>query len=96
MLREDGTLCSAIDARNASNSGQQLNQLVGSGVIEITYDPLQLATGQYSVLVQITDLSDALIVASGQTARFDVYAEKSVSTPGVYMPCTRWIHHTDA
>jgi lipopolysaccharide transport system ATP-binding protein len=93
ILREDGMLCSAIDARNATNGGQRLNELAESGVIEVRYDPLQLATGQYSVLVQITDLSDAMVVASGQTSRFEVYAEKCVSPPGVYLPRTCWTHH---
>jgi ABC-type polysaccharide/polyol phosphate transport system ATPase subunit len=96
VLREDGTMCSAIDGRNARNHDQQLHELAESGVLEVTYDPLQLATGQYSVLVQITDLSDAMVIASGQSSRFDVYAEKSLSNPGVYIPCTHWVHHVDA
>jgi lipopolysaccharide transport system ATP-binding protein len=93
VLREDGTLCSAIDARNAINSGQPLSELAETGVIEITYEPLQLATGQYNVLVQITDLSDAMVIASGQSPRFEVYAPKSVAGPGIYMPHTQWLHH---
>ncbi len=92
VLREDGTMCSAIDGRNALNNDQQLQELAESGALEVTYDPLQLATGQYSVLVQITDLSDAMVIASGQSSRFDVYAEKSLNNPGVYMPHTRWLH----
>jgi hypothetical protein len=86
---------SAIDGRNALNNDQH-RKSHESGVLEITYDPLQLATGQYSVLVQITDLSDAMVIASGQSSRFDVYAEKSVNNPGVYMPRTRWAHHVNA
>ena len=96
MLREDGTTCSAIDGRNALNNDLQLHELAESGVIEVIYDPLQLATGQYSVLVQITDLSDAMVIASGQTPPFAVSAEKSLNNPGVYMPCTRWVHHFSA
>ena len=96
VLREDGTMCSAIDGRNALNADQPLQELGESGVLEVTYDPLQLATGQYSVLVQITDLSDAMVIASGQSSRFDVYAEKSLNDPGVYMPRTQWVHHVNA
>jgi lipopolysaccharide transport system ATP-binding protein len=95
VLREDGTMCSAIDGRNALNTDQQLHELAESGVLEVTYTPLQLATGQYSVLVQITDLSDAMIIASGQSSRFEVYAEKSINNPGVYMPRTLWVHHAN-
>jgi lipopolysaccharide transport system ATP-binding protein len=96
ILRDDGTTCSAIDGRNALNNDLQLHELSESGVIEVAYDPLQLATGQYSVLVQITDLSDAMVIASGQTPSFEVYAEKSLNNPGVYMPRTRWIHHASS
>jgi ABC-type polysaccharide/polyol phosphate transport system ATPase subunit len=92
MLRGDGTTCSAIDGRNAQNDGLQIHEIAESGTIEITYDPLQLTTGQYSVLVQITDLSDAMVIASGQTPFFEVYAEKSLDNSGVYMPRTYWRH----
>jgi ABC-type polysaccharide/polyol phosphate transport system ATPase subunit len=94
VLREDGTLCSAIDARNAINNGQRLDELAGSGLLEIRYDPLQLATGRYTAVVRITDLSDAMVLASGQTGRFEVYAETSVANPGVFVPRTYWTHHT--
>lgn len=94
MLRGDGTTCSAIDGRNALNGGLQLHEIGESGTIEVTYDPLQLATGQYSVLVQITDLSDAMVIASGQTPPFEVHAEKSPNAPGVYIPHTYWRHHS--
>ena len=93
MLRGDGTTCSAIDGRNAENDGLQIHEMAESGMIEVTYDPLQLTTGQYSVLVQITDLSDAMVIASGQTPSFEVYAEKSLNSPGIYMPRTHWRHH---
>ena len=93
MLRGDGTMCSAIDGRNAQNDGLQIREIAESGTIEVTYDPLQLTTGQYSVLVQITDLSDAMVIASGQTPSFEVYAEKSLNSPGIYMPRTYWQHH---
>jgi lipopolysaccharide transport system ATP-binding protein len=96
MLREDGTTCSAIDGRNAQESDPQIHELAESGTVEVTYEPLQLATGKYSVLVQITDLSDAMVIASGQTLPFEVYAEKSVNSPGVYMPRTTWRHHAAA
>jgi ABC-type polysaccharide/polyol phosphate transport system ATPase subunit len=92
MLRADGTTCSAIDGRNAQNDDLQIHELAESGTIEVTYDPLQLATGEYSVLVQITDLSDAMVIASAQTPSFEVYAEKSLSNSGVYMPRTYWRH----
>jgi hypothetical protein len=95
VLRDDGTLCSAIDARNAANVDQPLKELSGAGVIEVTYDPLQLATGQYTILVQITDLSDAMVIASGQTPPFEVYAERSMPNSGIYVPSTHWRHHAN-
>ena len=95
MMREDGTVCSAIDAHSVFGEHHDFCELTGSGVIEVVYDPLQLATGQYFVLVEITDPSDEMVIAFGQSPQFAVYAMNSVPNPGLFIPCTHWVHHID-
>lgn len=90
MIRDDSTLCSATDASHALNQFPKLDELSGEGIIEATYDPLQLTTGKYTCIVQITDPSDAMVIASGQSRAFDVYAELNLSNPGIFVPRVRW------
>lgn len=94
MIRNDSTLCSAIDASKSRNTEGRLDELSGAGVICITYDPLQLAAGHYTVIVRITDPTDSLVIASGQSQAFDVFEENVVPEPGIYVPCVSWSRHS--
>ncbi len=93
MIRDDSLLCSATDASQDLNRLQKIEALSGEGTIEVTYNPLQLTTGRYTCIVQITDPSDALVIASGQSRAFDVYAELNMSNPGIFVPQVRWALH---
>jgi lipopolysaccharide transport system ATP-binding protein len=94
VIRDDSTLCSASDSSRMTDASSELHRLSGSGVIEATYDPLQLATGRYFVIVRITDSSDSIVLASGQSQPFHVYAADSVPEPGVFIPRMSWAKHT--
>jgi ABC-type polysaccharide/polyol phosphate transport system ATPase subunit len=94
MIRDDSTLCSATDASQAMNHLPRIDALSGEGLIEVTYAPLQLTTGRYTCIVQITDPSDAMVIASGQSRAFEVHAEMNMSNPGIFVPQVRWALHT--
>lgn len=93
MVRDDGALCSAIDHCAAGDAGLELREISGNGVIEITYNPLQLTTGRYSIIVRITDPSDSLVIASGQSRPFQVYDTRTFRKPGIYVPVASWANH---
>jgi len=95
-FRSDGTLCSAIDSLGTDGHDRRFLDLSGSGAIEVCYDPLQLTVGRYHVLVQITDPSDSLVIASGQSPPFGVREAYTVPEPGLYMPRVAWSHHREA
>ena len=86
IVRQDGTLCSAID----STSESDLRSLRGQGVIGISYDPLQLSAGEYMAVVRITDPTDTTVIASGQSQPFRVFSKHIIPEPGVYVPQVRW------
>lgn len=88
ILRDDSTLCSHIDSVEGNHPS--LLELGGQGVIEITYDPLQLTSGNYYAIVRVTDLSDSIVIASAQSQPFGVYADSVKSPVGVYVPSVRW------
>ena len=88
MVRDDGILCSAIDPTVLGNT--ELRELSGNGVVEVTYEPLQLTTGKYVAIVRVTDPSDCVVMASGQSRPFHVHEKHSVPEPGVYMPLVHW------
>ena len=90
MMRDDGTLCSAIDSLGPTGQDRHLLEISGNGVIDVLYQPLQLTTGSYYVIVRITDPSDSLIMASAQSPPFHVYEAYSIPEPGLYIPRTNW------
>ena len=90
IIRKDGTVCSATDSVGGSSAGKQLRELSGKGVIQVTYEPLQLTTGTYTVLVQITDPGDGIVVAAGESRPFTVYEGYCLHEPGIYNPLVRW------
>jgi len=90
MVRHDSTLCNAIDSIGAAGVDLQLRKVSGYGVIEVTYEPLQLTAGKYVTVVRITDPSDCIVIASGQSRPFYVYEEYSVPEPGVFIPLVHW------
>jgi lipopolysaccharide transport system ATP-binding protein len=93
MMRDDGTLCSALDSLGPSGRDDRFREISGSGIIDVLYRPLQLTTGRYYVIVRITDQSDSLVIASGQSPVFQVYETYSVPEPGLYVPQVSWIEH---
>ncbi len=94
VIRDDGTLCSTIDSVGTADPSLHLHKLSGNGVIEVSYEPLQLTTGKYFVLVQITDPGDGIIIASGQSNPFYVYEDYMLPGPGIYIPLVRWSKRT--
>jgi len=96
MIRQnDRTLCSCGDSSRSADASVELREISGRGVIEVTYEPLQLTSGQYFVLVKITDPSDSQVIASVQSHPFYVYAEKEAGGPdrGIYVPRLSWKKH---
>ncbi len=86
MLRQDGTLCTAVDSTDVPS----LTTLSDQGTIEIAYDPLQLSVGEYIAVVRVTDPTDTIVIASGQSQPFEVLTKRFIPEPGVYIPCVRW------
>jgi lipopolysaccharide transport system ATP-binding protein len=90
LVRADGTICSSVHAGIEASAGSDLQRLVGDGVISILYRPLQLAGGVYSVTAEITDVTNCLVIASGQSAPFRVYGPDATVAEGVYVPSVQW------
>jgi len=93
MMRDDGMLCSAIDSLGPTGQDRRFLELSGSGVIDVLYQPLQLTTGSYYAIVRVTDPSDSLVMASGQSSPFQVYEAYSIPEPGLYTPRVTWNGH---
>jgi lipopolysaccharide transport system ATP-binding protein len=94
IIREDGTLCSAIDGPvHPDNADRSAHELGERGEILIDLQPVQLTTGRYCALVQITDVTDTAVIASGQSDYFAVYTRHTVPSPGIFVPCSRWEHN---
>lgn len=89
MLRQDGTLCTAVD----STDEPSLITLSDQGTIEIAYDPLQLSAGEYIAVVRVTDPTDTIVIASGQSQPFEVSTKRFIPEPGIYIPRVRWETH---
>jgi lipopolysaccharide transport system ATP-binding protein len=90
ILRDDGVLCCNIDSNRQASTRKMLAHLSGQGTVEIILDPLQLTSGTYFAEVRITDLSDNLVLASGQSQRFQVHSEGSTFQKGVFEPAVKW------
>ena len=90
IREEDGTLCNTADSSQAAADELGLCELCGKGIIAVRYQPLQLTSGVYRVIVRITDPSDSVVMASGQSAPFTVYAVGSGAARGIYVPLVEW------
>ncbi|MBN1875875.1 MAG: ATP-binding cassette domain-containing protein [Anaerolineae bacterium] len=88
ILRDDSILCCTADSSQSANGA--LVDLVGEGVVELVYSPLQLTSGTYTAVAQVTDVSDSVVIASVQSAPFNVYAEGAARDRGVYVPEVTW------
>jgi len=93
--QSDHTLCCVADSA-AAKPKFGLAELSDTGVIEVTYEPLHLALGQYYVIVRITDVSDAEVIASCQSPMFSVSAETLGDHSGVFVPNVSWEMHTQS
>jgi hypothetical protein len=51
---------------------------------------MQLTTGTYTAVVQITDVSDSVVIASAKTLPFYVHAQGASQDYGVYVPQVNW------
>jgi hypothetical protein len=56
----------------------------------LRYEPLQLTAGWYVAEVRITDISNNLVIASGQSPRFQVRSSRSSQDWGIFMPRITW------
>ena len=92
IIRSDSTLCATTDSSRAS-SATDLSKLSGQGIIEFTLEPLQLTSGQYHILVQVTDPSDGMVIASAQSSPFSVHAQAGGADRGIYAPRVSWAKH---
>jgi ABC-type polysaccharide/polyol phosphate transport system ATPase subunit len=92
IIRSDGTLCATVDSSQAPNAAE-LSELCGKGIIEFVVEPLQLTSGQYHITVQITDLSDGMVIASTQSSPFNVHSLAGGADRGIYAPRVRWVKH---
>jgi ABC-type polysaccharide/polyol phosphate transport system ATPase subunit len=90
ILRSDSTLCCTADSSRARQGSEDVATLNGSGVIEATYDSLQLTSGDYVAVVAITDVSDAGVIASNQSQPFHVLAKGGGGNRGVFIPRVTW------
>jgi hypothetical protein len=88
ILRDDSTLCCTADSSQMAR--ETLGDLVGEGSVELVYAPVQLTSGTYTAIVQITDVSDSDVLASAQSAPFNIYAEGAGPDRGVYVPQVAW------
>jgi lipopolysaccharide transport system ATP-binding protein len=90
IVRQDGTLCCTADSSLQARNPQAFRELSGSGTILLMFPALQLTTATYVAVVQITDASDAAVIASGESEPFPVYAEGSGPERGIYVPEVHW------
>jgi lipopolysaccharide transport system ATP-binding protein len=94
MMRADEseTLCSTADSSKFDGDQQGFHELSGSGVIEVTYNPLQLTSGRYYLQTAVTDASDNMALARVQSRAFYVHAPDEATGPdkGIYVPQLRW------
>ena len=94
IIREDGMLCSTIDGPADPNSTDpSLDELGEQGEIRIVLARVQLTTGRYFALVQVTDSTDEAVIASGQSEYFTVFTQHTVPNPGIFVPHSTWEHH---
>ncbi len=90
ITRSDGTTCCMI---RTYDYGHHLDDLIGSGVISVAIDPLQLASGAYAIEAKLMMTSiDGVPLALRHSPWFEVeglslgYEEAS----GVYVPHVSW------
>jgi hypothetical protein len=90
VTRADGTTCCMI---RTSDYGHELDDLNGKGVISVAVDPLQLASGAYTVEAKLMMKSvDGVPLALKHSTWFEVdgvslgYEEAS----GVFVPQVKW------
>jgi lipopolysaccharide transport system ATP-binding protein len=88
ILRDDGTLCCTADSSQTGNG--TIRKLEGEGAIELEYLQLQLTSGMYTAVIQVTDVSDTDVIASTQSSPFQVHAEGSGRDRGVFVPQVNW------
>lgn len=88
ILRDDSTLCCTADSSQSPDG--TLAELAGEGIVELVYAPAQLTSGSYTAVVQITDISDSVVIASVQSSPFNVYAKGAGRDRGIYVPQVTW------
>lgn len=94
LMRDDGTLCCTADSSMSSSVGQEVREFGGDGVIDVKYEPIQLASGTYTAEVRVTDSTDAIVIASGRSQSFRVLGGPSGPNRGVYVPQVSWARHS--
>jgi lipopolysaccharide transport system ATP-binding protein len=90
IVREDSILCCTLDSTLHANCADDFSSLNGYGTITISFPALQLTTGVYRALVQVTDAADARVIASAESGPFAVHARGSGPDRGVYVPVASW------
>ncbi|MDX1385236.1 MAG: hypothetical protein R3190_16400, partial [Thermoanaerobaculia bacterium] len=88
FLRDDGVTCSMI---RTADSGRELGDLAGTGEVVLVVEPLQLATGSYSVEARLIASVDGVAVARSHSPWFRVRGPSPGHEPesGVFVPRLR-------
>ncbi len=90
LIREDGTVCCAAGSTHWPGAEREFAEFSGEGVISITCDPLQLTAGTYHAEVTVTEVSESIVIASAQSAPFQVQGIGAGQLQGVYIPRVSW------
>ena len=90
MIRDDGLVCCSVASRRGSHLRGFRVGPAGESLVEATFQPLQLASGRYRAMVRITDPTDAMVIASGQSDWFTVHAQGTRPGDGTFVPCVSW------
>ncbi len=89
IYKADHTLCCVVDSA-AAVPRLDLHEIDPGGGIEIVFEALQLTPGQYYLMVRMTDISDAAVIAYCQSPLFRVVADAMGDQSGVFVPRTSW------
>lgn len=92
IVRSDGVVCAFS---SPYVNGEQSWKLEGEGIVHLSFDPIQLVSGRYRIVVRILDAGDALL-ATGESRPFLVRGPEMPHQrdKGIFVPRTDWNNET--
>ncbi len=89
IIRRDGTVCAMFTSRYQAGFALTMN---GHGFLDLTVDPLQLATGDYTVEVEVLDSGDTQVLGRGHSDWLHAIGPHLAheTDRGVYYPHVTW------